>query len=135
MRTLLINTPYPPSEPPLIPMGLAYIAALLEKEGIEVQVQDFLISKYTPEKLQKRLAEYAPQIVGATAVTMSYPTASQILKECKSLDDNIITVIGGPHVSFTARETLEEAPWIDIVAIGEGEYTMLELARGETPPK
>ncbi len=131
MRTLLVNTPYPPSELPTIPMGLAYIAGVLEKEGIEVQVQDFLVTKYSKEKLRRKINDYAPEIVGITSVTMNYPIASEILKDCKEIDENIVTVIGGPHVSFWAQETLREAPWIDVVVRGEGEYTMLGIATGE----
>lgn len=131
MRTLLINCPYPASEHHSIPMGLAYIAAVLEKEGIEVQVQDFLVATYSPEKSARKIAEYAPEIVGINSVTLNYPIASKILHDCKRLDGNIVTVIGGPHVSFTPRETLEEAPWIDVVVMGEGEYTMLEIAQGK----
>jgi len=132
MRILLINTPYPSSEFPTIPLGLAYVAALLEKEGIEVQIQDFLVSKYSKEKLERKMADFAPEIVGITSVTMNYPIASQILKDCKEIDSNIITVIGGPHVSFWAEEALREAPWIDMVVRGEGEYTMLEVAQGKS---
>ena len=40
MKTLLINPPYPYSEVPIIPMGLAYIASVLEQNGYEVQVLD-----------------------------------------------------------------------------------------------
>jgi len=132
MRALLINTPYPSSEFPTIPLGLAYVAALLEKEGVEVQVQDFLVTKYSKEILEQKIAEFAPEITGITSVTMNYPIASGILKDCKGIDGNIITVIGGPHVSFWAEEALREAPWIDVVVRGEGEYTMLEIAQGKS---
>ena len=127
----MISTPYPSSEFPTIPLGLAYVAALLEKEGIEVQVQDFLVTQYCKETLEKKIAEFAPEIIGITSVTMNYPIASRILKDCKEIDRNITTVIGGPHVSFWAEEALREAPWIDIVVRGEGEYTMLEIAQGK----
>jgi len=132
MRTLLINTPYPSAECPTIPLGLAYIAAVLEKEGMEVHVQDFLVAKYSREKLAAKIADFAPEIVGITSVTMNYPIASRILRDCKEIDGNIITVIGGAHVSFWTEEALREAPWIDIVVRGEGEYTMLEIARGKS---
>ena len=135
MRTLLINTPYPSTECPTMTLGLAYVAAVLEKEGIEVQVQDFLVSKYSKEKLAGKVADFAPEIVGITSVTMNYPIASRILRDCKEIDGNIITVIGGPHASFWTEEALTEAPWIDIVVRGEGEYTMLEIARGKHFPE
>ena len=51
MRTLLINPPYPFTEWPIMPLGLSYIAAVLEKNGVEVKVLDLLVSQYSEEKL------------------------------------------------------------------------------------
>jgi len=62
---------------------------------------------------------------------MNYPVASEILKHCKDLDSDVITVIGGPHVTFSAAETLREAPWIDIIVRGEGEQTLLDIVGGK----
>jgi magnesium-protoporphyrin IX monomethyl ester (oxidative) cyclase len=47
----------------------------------------------------------------------------------KEIDSSILTVIGGPHVTVVPVEFLEEAKNVDIVAIGEGEYTMLDVVR------
>ncbi|UCG82855.1 MAG: cobalamin-dependent protein [Dehalococcoidia bacterium] len=131
MRTLLINPPYPFLEFPIIPMGLLYLAAILEKNDYEVDVLDLLVSRYTKDKIKRKLEQYQPDIVGVTAVTMNYPTASDILKYCKSVNPDIITIIGGPHVTFAPTETLNEDPWIDIVVMGEGELTMLDIVGGK----
>jgi radical SAM superfamily enzyme YgiQ (UPF0313 family) len=133
MKTLLINPPYPFFEVPLMPLGLSYIAGLLEHNGYEVQILDLLVSKYSREKIARKLVDYQPDIVGITSVTLNYPTASDILRHCKSVNKDITTVIGGPHVTFSAVETLAEAPWIDIVVRGEGEQTMLEIVKGKRP--
>ena len=133
MRTLLINPPYPFFEVPLMPLGLGYIAGLLEQRGYEVQILDLLVSKYSKDKINRKLKEYEPDIVGVTSVTLNYPTAADILRQCKSTNEDIVTVIGGPHVTFSAVETLSTAPWIDIVVRGEGERTMLDIASGERP--
>jgi anaerobic magnesium-protoporphyrin IX monomethyl ester cyclase len=133
MRTLLINPPYPFTEWPNIPLGLSYIAAVLEKNGLEVRVLDLLVSQYSEEKLRRCMAEFRPEVVGVTAVTMNYPTSSNTLKLCKRFDENVVSVIGGPHVTFCAEQTLREAPWIDIVVRGQGEYTMLDIASGKRP--
>ena len=134
MGTLLINPPYPLTEWPNMPLGLSYIAAVLEKNGFEVKVLDFLVSQYSEEKLHRHMAEFRPEVVGVTAVTMNYPMSSDILRLCKRFDENVITVIGGPHVTFCAQQTLKEAPWIDIVVRGEGEYTMLDIVSGKELP-
>ena len=135
MRTLLINPPYPLTESPTMPLGLSYIAAVLESNGFEVKVLDLLVSQYSEEKLYREMAEVGPEVVGVTAVTMDYPISSNILRVCKRFDENVITVIGGPHVTFCAEQTLREAPWIDIVVRGEGEYTMLDIVRGKKLPE
>lgn len=127
MKTLLINPPYPYLEFPIIPMGLQYLAGTLEHSGHEVEVLDLLVSKYTKDKIKLKLEEYQPDIIGITAVTMNYHTASDILRYCKSVDPDALTLIGGPHVSFSAVDTLNKAPWIDIVVRGEGEHTMLDI--------
>ena len=136
MRTLLINPPYPISEFPTIPMGLAYVAAVLRKEGHEVRIADFLVSKYSKEKLGRTIKEYQPDIVGTTSVTLNYPGAAAILKDVKEINDNIMTVFGGPHVTFTPEETLTvEAPWVDLIVMGEGDYTLGDIIEGKPLPE
>ncbi|MBM3155753.1 MAG: radical SAM protein [Chloroflexi bacterium] len=133
MKTLLINPPYPFSEIPIMPMGLAYIAAVLEQKGHDVEVLDLLVSRYSKEKIKHKLEQYKPDIVGLTSVTMNYPIASDIIKYCKSIDKDLITVIGGPHVTFDTVDTLTKAPWIDIIVRGEGEQTILDIVNGKKP--
>jgi radical SAM superfamily enzyme YgiQ (UPF0313 family) len=129
LRVLLISTPYPLEEYPLPPLSLSYLAAALEGEGLEVQILDLLVAQYSARKVREKLGEYQPQLVGVTCVTLNYPTAARILKVCKEFDPAILTVIGGPHVSFALEETLLSAPWIDAIVIREGERTLVELAR------
>lgn len=129
MRVLLISTPYPLEENPIPSLSLSYLAGVLQEEGIEVQILDLLVAQYSSNKIRNKLEEYQPQVVGATCVTLNYPTAARILRVCKDFDPNIVTVMGGPHVSFTLKETLLRAPWIDVVVIREGERTLVELVR------
>jgi anaerobic magnesium-protoporphyrin IX monomethyl ester cyclase len=129
LRVLLISTAHPLEENPLPPLSLAYLAGALQREGIEVQILDFLVTRYHPRKIRRKLEEYRPHLVGVTCVTLNYPAAARMLKVCKDFDPSIVTVIGGPHVTFTAEQTLLRAPWIDVVAIGEGDTTVIELAK------
>ncbi|MBE9501100.1 MAG: cobalamin-dependent protein, partial [Chloroflexi bacterium] len=129
MRVLLISTPYPLEENPIPSLSLSYLAGVLQEEGIEVQILDLLVAQYSSNKIRNKLEEYQPQVVGATCVTLNYPIAARILRVCKDFDPNIVTVMGGPHASFTLKETLLRAPWIDVVVIREGERTLVELVR------
>jgi anaerobic magnesium-protoporphyrin IX monomethyl ester cyclase len=128
MRVLLINPFYPISETPSPPLGLAYLAAALEEAGVEVRVLDLVVHPYRPQMLADLLDEFQPEIAGSTAVTMTVGHAMSVLTEIKRLRPQIVTVMGGPHVSFSARETLQACPALDIAVIGEGERTIVELA-------
>jgi anaerobic magnesium-protoporphyrin IX monomethyl ester cyclase len=129
MRVLLLSTPHPLEESPLPPLSLSYLASVLIREGIEVKILDFLVTRYHPKKLRRELEEYRPQLVGATCVTLNYPIARMMLKVCKAFNPNAFTVIGGPHVTFALEETLLQSPWIDAIVIGEGEGTLVQLVR------
>jgi radical SAM superfamily enzyme YgiQ (UPF0313 family) len=129
MRVLLINPFYPISETPSPPLGLAYLAAALEQAGVEVKILDYVVYPYRRDVLESVLNEFKPQIAGATAVSMTVDHARQIISDVKAIDPEILTVMGGPHVTFCAQETLEAFSELDAVVIGEGEETLVELLR------
>jgi len=128
MRVLLINPYYPISETPSPPLGLAFLAGALEAEGIEVKILDLVVFPYTRQSLARDLSEFNPHLVGATAVTMNFNHAASVLKDVKTITPHVVTVMGGPHVTFCAEETLASCPHIDVVVRGEGESTLVELA-------
>jgi len=128
LRALLINTPFPFEEQPVPPLGLAYLAAMLQQAGAEVQILDLLVTRYSPETIRRKIRDFQPRIVGATCSTLNYSIASRILKLCKKVDSNLVTVIGGPHVSFTSANVVTTCPWIDVVARGESDRTLVDLA-------
>ena len=127
MRIAVIAPPYPLEEMPSPPLGVTYVAAAFAAAGVDVKIFDYIVSAYSKEKLEKELAAFQPDAVGATSVTMNFYGAQQILRDVKNYNPEIITMMGGPHVSFTAADTLRQYPEIDLVVIGEGEDTIAEL--------
>ena len=136
MRVAVIAPPYPLEEAPAPPLGVCYVAAAFEQAGAEVKIFDYVVSGYSKEKLQKAMEDFKPHVVGSTSVTMSFPQAAVIITDAKEIDPSVVTIMGGPHVSFWARETLEEFPAVDCIVVGEGEQTIAEitplLAQGQT---
>ena len=129
MRILLVNPYYPISETPSPPLGLAFLAAVLEEAGVEVKILDLVVFPYSKEMLQSVLDDFSPHMVGITCVTMTFDHAIQVIKDAKSIEPHILTVMGGPHATFCDRETLETFPELDMIVLGEGEETIVELAR------
>jgi radical SAM superfamily enzyme YgiQ (UPF0313 family) len=107
MRVLLINPFYPISETPSPPLGLAYLGAALEQAGVQVKVLDYVVYPYRRDALESVLKEFKPHVAGATAVSMTFDHAKQILRDVKTIDPQILT--------------------LDVVVLGEGEATLVEL--------
>ncbi|MEK6820439.1 MAG: radical SAM protein [Nanoarchaeota archaeon] len=110
------------------PIGLAYIAAVLKKKGIEVKILEANAFNLSHEQIKKQIEEEKPDIVGITATTSLIEEAHDIAKLC---DKKIKVVIGGIHASSLPQETLEKFERFDFLIRGEGEFTMLELAEGK----
>ena len=127
IKIALIAPPYPLEEAPSPPLGVTYVAAACERAGAEVRIFDYIVRKYSPEKLAEEMASFRPDVIGTTSVTMNYKKAASILKDAKQIDPDVITVFGGPHVSFDWTNTLSDYPETDLVIIGEGEQTLAEL--------
>jgi len=113
---------------PGMPLGLAYLASVLDEEGHEVKIIDAPTLNYDWGNLRKEIRGFKPDIVGITSTTSTIYDAYKVAKLVKEYNSRIKVVIGGPHVSFTPEETLKECSSIDIVVRGEGEEAMKELA-------
>ena len=127
MKVLLFAPPYPLEEFPSPPLGLCYAAAAFEAAGCEVRIIDYIVQRCSPEKIKRELDFFQPDIVGTNSVTMNYYAAVSILRTAKQHAPSIITMMGGPHVSFDYGDTLKNYPEIDIIVIGEGEQTIKEI--------
>lgn len=80
------------------------------------------------QEIASTLAEYKPEMVGITVKTAKYSSACMISSLCKRYNQNCYVVWGGPHPTIQPQEVMSNN-LVDFVVIGEGEMTMVELAR------
>jgi radical SAM superfamily enzyme YgiQ (UPF0313 family) len=106
------------------PLGILYLASVLERAGYTVAVEDMITSEYSISTLVD--AYESVPLVGISATTPAFNTACEIAKAFK-MSSKATVVMGGPHVTFTAEETIKNEQ-VDIVVRGEGEETISELA-------
>ena len=110
----------------LLPLSVLLVAAPLVKYGYSVKIIDQRVEKNWKEILLKELRKN-PLLVGISALTgrqiLYGLQVSQLVKE----NSNALVVWGGVHPSLLPEQTLQNK-FIDIVVIGEGEETLLELA-------
>jgi radical SAM superfamily enzyme YgiQ (UPF0313 family) len=131
IKITLINPPINPEafvdyQNPLI--GLAYMAAVLEKNGHKVSVIDCPPFNTTNEGLMKEITHIKPDIIGITTVTATFPSIIETAHIIKKSYPNVPIILGGPHATIMDKQILEEHTKIDIVIRHEGEKTIVELA-------
>ena len=105
------------------PLALEILAAALPNH--DVRILDLRVED-RPDALQQELAAFQPQLVGVTGYTTDVPSALALLRDVKSIDPTIRTVVGGHHASLQPQDF--DIPEADFVVIGEGEVTLPELA-------
>ena len=134
VKTLLIQPPTPTSVETFStlgmiapPMGLAYLAAVLEKNNFPVEILDCPALGITLDKIGKEIESRKPDIIGLTGTTATVTSALETAKIAKSVLPNSTVVLGGAHFTFIPERTMLENNSIDIGCIGEGEYTLLDL--------
>jgi len=101
----------------------------LQQANVEVRVLDLVVYPSSESDLAQLLDEFKPDLVGLTAVTMNIDRAFAVAEDVKRLAPEILTVMGGPHVTFSARESLAACSALDAAVLGEGEQTLVELCR------
>ncbi|TRO47463.1 radical SAM protein, partial [Candidatus Bathyarchaeota archaeon] len=130
MKVTLVNPPYPQnvhSHPPFIPLGIAYLGAVAEKEGHKVTVIDCQAEKLTYKTFSDRIKQTPSDIIGVTSTTLLYKSAMKLITIAKQIHPQAFTILGGSHGSFWDKNALNEYPSLDIVVRKEGEMTFLEL--------
>lgn len=109
----------------LPPLGLAYLAASLEKKGHRVIIIDANAENLRPIKVVEKVAANKPGLVGIGAVTNTIHETWRIAKLVKKL--KIPLVLGGIHPTILPEESLKK-DFVDFVIRGEAETSLVQLA-------
>jgi anaerobic magnesium-protoporphyrin IX monomethyl ester cyclase len=133
---LLMSTAPPINSPWYIaqkvpPLGLAYVAAVLEKEGFQVEIVDNYLLEKPIDYIKQMVRRLNPQIVGITCNSVTYRGCVETAKAAKEVLPSCKVVVGGPHPSYMPDSMLQH-PEIDYAVLGEGERAMVELATNIT---
>lgn len=148
-RTLLVMPPmrlYEGAVKRVVPpLGLCYVAAALEQEGIDVDILDCIVEGIDEEELvapgvwrfgmsEARFREFvATHDYDVVGLSMIYSSDLENLYRCaeivKEVAPRTVVVAGGIHATIYAEQFLKDAiregvPTIDFVVRGEGESRM-----------
>ncbi len=112
------------------PMGILLVGSLLKKNGYDVKIIDgAVLKRYCIPEIEKNiLSSDRTLYVGLSVMTSQILPALDISGYVKKKFPDVKIVWGGIHPTLFPEQTLKE-DCIDVVVIGEGEKTALELAQ------
>ncbi len=109
------------------PLGLCYVAAVLEKNGHSVNIIDAEKNQQSESEFLKNLRRQKPDIIGITSHTPKYNQTMRTIDLVKKQYPDIEIILGGPHASVMPRQILEKTPKVNYIVVGEGEFSTLDL--------
>ncbi|MDD5033105.1 MAG: radical SAM protein [Candidatus Pacebacteria bacterium] len=134
-KIILIYPPFPMSErygrglssigTCLPPLGLLSLGAVLEKENYKVEVYDSDLLNSDIGQLVEYVENFSPDFVGIYCNTSNYRRVIDYASAIKKISSAPIC-LGGPHPVIMPEEVLKNS-CVDIVVMGEGENTLIEL--------
>jgi len=107
------------------PINLLYLGGALKRAGYEVEV--YHIGPNEIEFYAKKIIKKNPLFVGFSSLTGIPVQKSAEMSRIIKRDSDIPIVWGGIHSTLLTKDTIKE-DYVDIIVLGEGEITVVELA-------
>lgn len=132
VRVLLINLPGESLRTPEEHCGLAFLKAYLDRKNINAEILDAYALKYTVEETKNKIKKWMIDVVegkhfiGISPFVTSHESFVKIGEYIKKLNPKCCVFAGGHYASLN-RKVLIKNQWLDVVIVGEGEKTVLEL--------
>jgi len=114
-----------PSDNRTFNAGLAYLSAVLKKDGHQTGL--FMTDRFDTSELDQQLHEFKPDLVAVSSVTNQFPLAQQLIGYAKE-KTGVPLVLGGVHATLMPEEAIL-TEGLDALCIGEGEDSLCEYVR------
>ncbi|MFH1966699.1 MAG: radical SAM protein [Patescibacteria group bacterium] len=108
------------------PLGLGYIASVLLNNGHQVEILDPSKEKLSLDEITEIIITKNPDVLGLSILTPRYNTSKELIAKVKEKAPQIKIIVGGAHISALPEISIQDIK-ADYAAVGEGEYTLLEL--------
>ncbi len=129
------HSPYPQGKKHYVlgepPLGIMYLSSVLKKMGCGVSMTDQCHPEYSDDRFVDSLHRDPPDMVGISFLSnMCYPAACTLSRKIKAALPATTIVYGGVFPTINARKIVATEASVDIVARGEGEGIIRDLAQG-----
>jgi len=107
-------------------LALKYLKAACEKSFPQTTIVEETINRPI-DKIIEAIYRENPQVVGFSCYIWNISTVLKITGTLKKVLPDTKIILGGPEVSYTPREILENNKSIDYIVCGEGETAFIKL--------
>ena len=135
MRVLLVSANTEKINMPVLPLGLACVAAATQKAGHDIKVVNLMDQQDFQRVLKEAIEELRPEVIGISLRNIDdqcqenpkffLDSVRKVIQECRSLSEAPI-VLGGPGYSIFPGPALEYLK-ADMGIQGEGEKAFVSL--------
>ena len=108
------------------PLGLLYIAKIIEEKGDKITILDFSAEPFEEQKIVNAVKK--ADVVGITVLSFALENVVDIVKIIRKIKTKIKVIIGGPHCTLFPENALEETQ-ADISVQGDGEVVITEIKK------
>lgn len=107
-------------------LGVAYMCSVLRQVGFTAEIREVPHGDLDDTVAQMR--EFGPNLVCFTLMSLNIDSAVELSARLRTELPDAVLACGGPAGTFAGMDVLEKIPHADVVAVGEGEPTILDLA-------
>ncbi|MFC1837534.1 radical SAM protein [Thermodesulfobacteriota bacterium] len=116
--------------PDAIPISSGYILANLKQHGFTGTILgDYSGSPLSPRTLAETINNLNPAVLGFSVYEENINRVRILASFAKYVKNDLIIMLGGPHVTFMPSDALLQMAEVDVLCRGEGEVVMLDMAR------
>jgi anaerobic magnesium-protoporphyrin IX monomethyl ester cyclase len=113
----------------MLPLFLAYAAALLERDGFDVRVLDGVPLNLTADEFCERVTSLRPDLLVFEPCTATFPVTLAVATRLREATGARV-ILAGTQVTAMPFDVLRLYPQVDYVLVGEYERALLSLAQG-----
>lgn len=129
MKILLINPPIREwSKPNIVPLGLGYIASVLRNDGQQVEILDINGYRWPDGEVEEKIRNAEFDIAGIGAIITVYGKVKWLISLLRKYHPSKVIIVGG-SVGTSIPEIILNKTAADIVCMGEGEKTIIDLVK------
>jgi putative methyltransferase len=129
-KTVLISEPNATDTPaPFLPYIWAILKSYWERHGDREYYRwlDPIYLNDAPAALYRPYENLSIDVLGLSCYTWNWQIQCEIAKRVKARNPNSLVIAGGPHPDYKDPDFFRSHPYIDIVAVKDGEVTLAAI--------